>query len=666
MRNLKIWQKLVLLGVVFFVPFGIVTRMAASIDTVGVEFARQEIRGLDYYSPLSALLNDLQQHRDLVSARLSGDASVETTLAAKRADVERGIQAVDEADRRLGTALSTSEKWTAWGAAWRGFAEDVPKLSAAASFQQHTKLIEDLIALITEVGDHSNLTLDPEIDSYYLMNIIIFQGPELREMLSQARGLGSSLAVYNHGTLEQVEKLNRLSTLVQFLQRKVDQSLGKAFEFNAALKQPLEAPAETSAEAVQEVVGTLSELAGNRGESITAVDYDAAITLSTDSVFHMETQATEALNGLLLGRIEKFRNGVLSTLAWAALSLLITSAIGFIIMRDVAVPLRQVADIANRMATGDLRAQAGLGARKDEIGTLAKSFELMAMTLSGLLSEVHKSGLQLNSSTIGIAATAREQQATASEVAATTSQIGATSREISATSRELFKTMTEVAAVAEGTAALAGHGQTGLFRMEETMGQVMEAAGSINAKLAVLNEKAGNINQVVTTIAKVADQTNLLSLNAAIEAEKAGEYGRGFAAVAAEIRRLADQTAVATYDIEQMVKEIQSAVSAGVMGMDKFSEQVRRGMHDVQEVGGQLSQIIQQVQALVPRIETVNEGMNAQATGAEQISEALLQLTDAAQQTVDSLSQSTMAIDELNQVSGDLRSGVSRFKLEAA
>ncbi len=174
--------------------------------------------------------------------------------------------------------------------------------------------------------------------------------------------------------------------------------------------------------------------------------------------------------------------------------------------------------------------------------------------------------------------------------------------------------------MAEQSAALAGSGQAGLTRMEETMRHVMEAAGSINAKLAVLNEKAGNINQVVTTITKVADQTNLLSLNAAIEAEKAGEYGRGFAVVATEIRRLADQTAVATYDIEQMVKEIQSAVSAGVMGMDKFSEEVRRGMQEVQQVGGQLSQIIQQVQALAPRFESVNEGMQAQATGAEQIS----------------------------------------------
>lgn len=225
--------------------------------------------------------------------------------------------------------------------------------------------------------------------------------------------------------------------------------------------------------------------------------------------------------------------------------------------------------------------------------------------------------------------------------------------------------MNQVATVAEQSAELAGASQSGLTHMEETMRNVMEAAGSVNAKLAILNEKAVNINQVVATITKVADQTNLLSLNAAIEAEKAGEYGRGFAVVATEIRRLADQTAVATYDIEQTVKEIQSAVSAGVMGMDKFSEEVRRGMREVQQVGGQLSQIIHEVQALAPRFQLVNEGMQTQATGAEQITQALSQLSEAAQQTADSLRQSTQAIDNLTLVASQLRTGVSRFKIEA-
>jgi len=349
--------------------------------------------------------------------------------------------------------------------------------------------------------------------------------------------------------------------------------------------------------------------------------------------------------------------------ASAAMAVILAFVCGYFLMRAVTGPLAQLVSVVEVMRSGNLSRRVTLE-RRDEFGTLADGFNRMVDDLTGLIGQVQKSGIQVNASINEIAATAKEQQATASEIAATTTEIGATSKEITATSKELVRTLDEVSTFADQSAVLAGNGQAGLTHMEDTMHHVMEAAGAVNAKLAVLNEKAGNINQVVTTITKVADQTNLLSLNAAIEAEKAGEYGRGFAVVATEIRRLADQTAVATYDIEQTVKEIQSAVAAGVMGMDKFSEEVRRGIQEVQQVGEQLSQIIQQVQALAPRIESVGEGMQAQATGAEQITQALTQLTEAVQQTVESLGQSSLAIEELNRVSGDLRSGVSRFKLE--
>jgi methyl-accepting chemotaxis protein WspA len=337
---------------------------------------------------------------------------------------------------------------------------------------------------------------------------------------------------------------------------------------------------------------------------------------------------------------------------------------GYWLLRAVTAPMAKVLQVVDVMRTGDLTQRLHLG-RSDEIGALENGFNRMTDELTALVGQAQKSAVQVTTSVTEIAATSREQQATANETAATTTEIGATSREIFATSRDLLRTMNEVSDVASQSAALAGTGQTGLSRMEDTMRLVMDAAGSVNAKLAILNEKAGNINQVVATITKVADQTNLLSLNAAIEAEKAGEYGRGFAVVATEIRRLADQTAVATYDIEQMVKEIQSAVAAGVMGMDKFSEEVRRGMLDVQNVGGHLSQIIQQVQALAPRFSMVNEGMQTQATGAEQITQALTQLSEAAQQTAESLRQSTQAIDDLTHVANSLRTGVSRFKVQA-
>ncbi|WP_214511351.1 methyl-accepting chemotaxis protein [Pseudomonas brassicacearum] len=343
-------------------------------------------------------------------------------------------------------------------------------------------------------------------------------------------------------------------------------------------------------------------------------------------------------------------------------ALVVAVLCGLLLMRAIMGPMNRIVEILEIMRSGDLSGRLNL-ARKDEFGAVETGFNDMMAELTSLVSQAQRSSVQVTTSVTEIAATSRQQQATATETAATTTEIGATSREIAATSRDLVRTMTEVSIAADQASVAAGSGQQGLARMEETMHSVMGAADLVNAKLAILNEKAGNINQVVVTIVKVADQTNLLSLNAAIEAEKAGEYGRGFAVVATEVRRLADQTAVATYDIEQMVREIQSAVSAGVMGMDKFSEEVRRGMAEVQQVGEQLSQIIHQVQALAPRVLMVNEGMQAQATGAEQINHALVQLGDASSQTVESLRQASSAIDELSQVAVGLRSGVSRFKV---
>jgi methyl-accepting chemotaxis protein len=703
MKNLKIWQKLALMAVVFIVPFAVVTyAMISSVNTLSIEFARQEIRGLEYHRPLAVLLKDLQQRRTMSSSWLAGDAAFGDKVAASTAAIENDLRAVAEVDQRLDPTLHTTTKWVALNAACRALLAKTSGWTAEENFEQHTRVIAEVIALITHVGDVSNLTLDPDIDSYYLMNVVIFQGPELSEILGQVRGLGSRIAASGKVTPDQADRVERLSALAGFLRDKTGESFGKAFEFNATLQPRLQEPAQSAATAVQEALQAAEGLTAGSRQRTDAAAYHASMTRAVDAVFDLQSQAALALDELLDKRIDKVQREVHMTLLWAVLGLLVVLLVAVIISRDITRHLAQVVSVANQIASGDIAVASDRESRRDEIGTLRLAFEGMAASLrqmvqsasrisqgdltvavkpqserdalgnalsgmvtnlAALVSEVQKSGIQVNASVNTIAATTKEQQATASEIAATTTEIGATSKEISATSRELVRTLKEVSAFAEQSATLAGSGQTGLTQMEETMRHVMEAAAAINAKLAVLNEKAGNINQVVTTITKVADQTNLLSLNASIEAEKAGEYGKGFSVVATEIRRLADQTAVATYDIEQMVKEIQSAVSAGVMGMDKFSDEVRRGMQEVQQVGGQLSQIIQQVQALAPRVESVNEGMQAQATGAEQITQALGQLSEASQQTVESLRQSALAIEGLNEVSGALRSGISRFKL---
>ncbi len=324
-----------------------------------------------------------------------------------------------------------------------------------------------------------------------------------------------------------------------------------------------------------------------------------------------------------------------------------------------------IGGVVTAAADGDLTGHITIDGN-DAIAYLGRGVQQMINSLNALVTQVQHSGLSLVSSATAIAATSKQQEATVAEQAATTNEIVTTATEISATSKELVATMHEVSNVAAGAAGAAESGRVGLNKMESTMKHIVEAAGSISSKFEVLNEKANNINTVVTTITKVADQTNLLSLNAAIEAEKAGEYGFGFSVVAKEIRRLADQTAVATLDIEQMVKEMQSAVSAGVMSMERFSEQVRHSVNDVREVSAQLTQIIEQVQALTPRFETVHHGMQFQAEGAAMINQSMIQLNEAAHQTVDSLKESNSAIAQLNVTAHDLQSGVIKFKVRTS
>lgn len=281
------------------------------------------------------------------------------------------------------------------------------------------------------------------------------------------------------------------------------------------------------------------------------------------------------------------------------------------------------------------------------------------LTVRSLVSRLQRSSVALMSTATQIAATSKEQQATVTGYSASTTEIAAAVKEISATSQELQSTLEQVSGVAASAARLAENGRAGLEEMDVTMRQLSGATSSISSKLAVIREKANDINMVVTTITKVADQTNLLSVNAAIEAEKAGEYGLGFLVVAREIRRLADQSAVATLDIEQMVRHMQAAVSAGVMEMDKFTEQVRHGVDAVGTINQQLGQIIEQVQELSGRIDLLNDGMRSQSLGAAQISDAMTQLTDGARQTAASLKEFNSATESLRDVVAGLREELS-------
>ncbi|MDQ1277755.1 MAG: methyl-accepting chemotaxis protein, partial [Thermodesulfobacteriota bacterium] len=360
--------------------------------------------------------------------------------------------------------------------------------------------------------------------------------------------------------------------------------------------------------------------------------------------------------------------------------LLLAAGLAVFVGNRMIRPLSLATDLARKIAAGDIQeaktdlapfagkgreGDAGILRNRDETQELLKAFQVMVGNLDGLIGQVQRSGIQVTTSATEIAASARELEATVAEQAASTTEVTATSKEISATAEDLVQTMDGVGSSLNQTIQMAEGGRSDLTNMESAMRGLATATTSISGKLGTINDRANKISSVVTVINKISDQTNLLSLNAAIEAEKAGEFGRGFSVVAREISRLADQTAIATQDIEHVVKEMQTSVSAGVMEMDKFADEVRRGVGTVVTISNQLGRIIDQVREHGPQFATVKEGMNAQSLGAQQISEAMSELTVAADQTRESLHEFKLATEQLNEAIMGLQNEVARFRISA-
>ena len=328
----------------------------------------------------------------------------------------------------------------------------------------------------------------------------------------------------------------------------------------------------------------------------------------------------------------------------------------------IVSPIKQAAEVAKSVSEGDLT-QVVSSSGVDETGVLLESIGVMIRNLRGLIAQVKGSSVQLVSTSTQVSYASQKQEEVSANFGALINQIAASVNEITATAQELLKTMDTVSDATDETAGVADQGKHDLAQMEQTMQALVGATASITEKLEDISARANSIGSVVTTITKVADQTNLLSLNAAIEAAKAGEYGTGFSVVAREIRRLADQTAVATLDIERIVSDMQSSVNGGVMEMDRFGKQVREGVQESVRVSEQLSTIIESVGSLKPRFEMVHEGMQSQAYGARQIGDAMVQLKSVTQISEESSQSLKIASTQLLQEVEALKVEIARFKI---
>lgn len=554
------------------------------------------------------------------------------------------------------------------------------------------RMVETTTQLVPVILDDSALTLDSELQTYYLLNVT---GPLLlqsQDAIAQMASVALELKAHGRrldardlselqvqgGALEKTI-LPRMLYSLETAQREDKRLQGEGSSFQKTVP-PL---FDRYVELAMQLATAASDSSPQTGDArspdrfiqLASAAQDAGVTLG-------ETSAQE-LRTLLAGRIARDRRSRSEALLLSLFCVGLAVAVMVVVTRNITRPLGCVVSLTSQIAAGNVKealarlksdefqefllsdGAGGVVAIKDEISRLILSVSTMTESLNALLAKVTQACGQVAASATQAAAAVRQVEAAVADQAASTNEVNATSKGIFATARDLARTMAGVTRMAAEAAETAGGGVSRLEGIRDAIDELINSSNAMTRTFESINEKTGNIDKVITTITKVANRTNLLSLNAAIEAEKAGEKAGGFSVVALEMRRLADQTAVAALDIEKQIHEMQRTVQEGVSSVESYVHQTQANSTAVTDLSSGLGSIIESTTKLGPEFEAVNSGMQMQSQGAGQIAGAMQHLRDAATQTRDTLTEFRRVCEDLHGAVRDLKAEVGRFSTAA-
>jgi len=347
----------------------------------------------------------------------------------------------------------------------------------------------------------------------------------------------------------------------------------------------------------------------------------------------------------------------------SALGMTLTILIGVLISRIVGRPVRELAEKTKLIATGDLSVEI-VQKSGDEVGQLAASFAAMVRNLSETIGRVTEASSavasacsEISSSTEQMAAGAQEQTSQATEVASAVEEMTKTIVENSRNASGTAETAKKAKVSAEQGGHVVEETVNGMKRIAEV---VRKSAGTVQE----LGKSSDQIGEIITVIDDIADQTNLLALNAAIEAARAGEQGRGFAVVADEVRKLAERTTKATKEIASMIKKIQVDTRDAVSSMEAGTKQVDEGISLADKAGSSLREIVEVSQKVTDMVTQIAAASEEQSQASEQISRNVEGISNVTNESAMGVQQIAQAADDLNRLTENLQHLVGRFKVK--
>ncbi len=344
------------------------------------------------------------------------------------------------------------------------------------------------------------------------------------------------------------------------------------------------------------------------------------------------------------------------------LGVVLSAVLGLMIIRSITIPLAAGVVVAERLASGDLTVEVQVHGT-DETGHLMGAIKVMAENLRTIISQVAGTSSQVAAAANQLNLTAEHIASGVEEVAAQAGTVATAGEEMSATSGDIAQNCQMAAEGAQHALQTANDGAVVVEKTVAVMGQIAAKVQESARTVESLGERSDQIGAIIGTIEDIADQTNLLALNAAIEAARAGEQGRGFAVVADEVRALAERTTRATREIGEMIKAIQHETKGAVAAMEQGVHQVETGTVEAGRSGEALRDILSQINGVAMQVNQIATAAEEQTATTREISNNMQQITEVIQETSHGAQESATAAAQLNGNAEELQRLVRQFKL---
>jgi methyl-accepting chemotaxis protein len=636
LHRMTLTRKFVFLGLIGLILAGTPSYLYLRETSKLLDAYQTEQEGLPPVRLALKTIQLTQQHRGLSALFLGGTQGIEDKRTAKQTEADQSYGALDTVIGKLDDA----ELKSAWADArrdWTNLRNDVTarRLSAPESNTAHAKVVTGLLKVEELLGDFYGLSLDPEKDTYQLIQSMYYQLPYMTEESGRLRAAGAALLAKHEASAEQRLALGAILSRLSDRAVQVRSAYGKAAGANPAVDQEVGPLLHKAMDMAAALAATAQDQI-MKPETLTMAgpEWVATATAAIDAQFEANAAAAKVLDAEIGRKVAVLHRERWLTAGAMLLALAAASWVTVVISRSVTRPLRQAVTIAQNVARGRLTDDFDVDS-DNEVGQMLRALKEMNDSLRRIVGEVRSSVDAIGGATREIAQGNADVSTRLEAQASNLEETASSMEELTSTVRQNADNARQANELVTSASSLAEHGGDVVTRVVQTMGEI--------------NDSSRRIVDIIAVIDGIAFQTNILALNAAVEAARAGEQGRGFAVVASEVRNLAQRSAAAAKEIKELINRSVERVEAGNALAD--------------QAGKAMDEILGSVRRITRIMQDISTASHEQGSGIEQVSLAVQAIDDTTQQNAALVEQTAAASAALQEQAESLVRSMSIFDL---